>query len=216
MGMKKSEAVVLDIDGTLSPGVSWLALTRGLGASDEQHIQIYKDYQKGKTDYSTSKRELIDLWRATGNANRAFFGQLFDSLPLDSAAEKVVQTAKIGRTVCLITGSMDMYAETVARKLGVDHWYANTTLHWDDQGNLGDMDYELDQAGRKLEQYTQFCNENGLDVESCLVLGDGENDEKLFEVCKRGVLIGGDPESHTFAWRRIAQLADFEQVLQEY
>jgi len=216
MGMKKSEAVVFDIDGTLSPEVSWLALTRDLGAPVEQHVQIYKDYKEGKIDYPASKEQLIGLWRSTGNANKKFFGQLFDALPLDPAAEKVVQTAKVGRLVCLITGSMDLYAETVAQKLGIDKWFANTTLHWDSQGNLVDMDYELNQAARKLEQYTQFCQENGIGIESCLVLGDGENDEKLFEVCKRGVLIGSDAESETYAWKRIAQLADFEQILQDY
>jgi HAD superfamily phosphoserine phosphatase-like hydrolase len=215
MDMKKSEAVVFDIDGTLSPEVSWLALTRDLGAPVEQHVQIYKDYKEGKIGYEVSKDQLIGLWRSTGNANKAFFGQLFDSLPLDPAAEKVVQAAKVGHLVCLITGSMDLYAETVARKLGIDKWYANTTLHWDDQGNLVDMDYELNQAAKKLEQYTQFCNKNGLGVEDCLVVGDGENDEKLFEVCRRGVLIGSDPESETYAWKRIAQLADFEQILQD-
>jgi len=214
--MKKSEAVVFDIDGTLSPEISWLALTRDLGAPVEQHVQIYKDYKEGKIDYYASKQQLLGLWRATGNANKTFFGQLFDSLPLDPAAEKVTQAAKVGRLACLITGSMDLYAETIARKLGIDIWYANTTLHWDDQGNLVDMDYELDQAAKKLEQYTRFCQENGLGVESCLVLGDGENDEKLFEACKHGVLIGGDYESETYAWKRIVQLTDFEQILQEY
>jgi len=110
---------------------------------------------------------------------------------------------------------MDLYAQTVASKLGVDQWHANTTLHWDDEGNLYDMDYELNQADKKLEQLAQFCGENGLDVQDCVVIGDGENDEKLFEACKRGVLIGTDPESETFAWKRIAGLAEFEYILQE-
>jgi phosphoserine phosphatase len=89
-------------------------------------------------------------------------------------------------------------------------------LHWDDQGGLVDMDYELDQSARKLEQYSHFCQENGFSVQDCLVLGDSENDEKLFEVSKYGVLIGGDSENETFAWQRIAQLADFEQILRDY
>jgi HAD superfamily phosphoserine phosphatase-like hydrolase len=213
--MNKSKAVVFDIDGTLSPEVSWLALTRDLGAPVEQHIRIYTDYKNGKTDYSASKSQLLELWRATGSANKTFFAQLFDALPLDPAAEKVVQAAKVGRVVCLITGSMDLYAKTVAKKLGVDQWYANTTLHWDAEGNLVDMDYELDQAAKKLQQFGVFCQTNNLASEDCLIVGDGENDEKLFEACKRGVLLGGDAEAQTHAWKRIAQLADFEQIILE-
>jgi HAD superfamily phosphoserine phosphatase-like hydrolase len=212
--MKKSKAVVFDIDGTLSSEVSWLALTRNLGASVEQHIQIYTDYKKDKIDYSTSKEQLIGLWRATGNANKKFFIQLFDAFPLDPAAEQVIEAAKVGRLVCLITGSMDLYAQSVAKKLGIEQWYANTTLHWDAQGNLVDMDYELNQADKKLEQYVEFCHQNNLSLEDCLVVGDGENDEKLFEASKLGVLIGGDPEGKTHAWKRIPKLADIENVLQ--
>lgn len=213
--MKRAVAVVFDIDGTLAPEVSWLALTRDLGASVERHIQIYTDYKEGKTDYVTSKAQLVDLWRATGNANRTFFVQLFDALPLDSDAQWIVQLAKMDRVVCVITGSMDLYAQAVSRKLGIEHWYANTRLHWDDQGNLVDMDYELDQAGKKLEQYLQFCEDNNLDKENILVLGDGENDEKLFEVCKQGVLISGGSDGETHARTRITRLADFEQILRK-
>jgi len=214
--MQKPRAIVFDIDGTLSPEVSWLALTRDLGAPVEQHIQIYKDYKEGKIDYEASKDQLIGLWRATGNANKAFFARLFDALPLDPAAEQVVHAAKVGHIVCLITGSVDLYAETVARKLGIDQWYANTTLHWGTDGSLVDMDYELDQAAKKLEQFGQFRQTNGLEAQDCYVVGDGENDERLFEACEHGVLLGGDAKVQTHAWRRIALLADFEQILQEH
>jgi phosphoserine phosphatase len=213
--MSKAEAVVFDIDGTLSPEISWLALTRDLGAPVEQHVQIYTDYKNGKIDYPTSKLQLIDLWRATGNANRTFFVQLFDALPLDPAAEKVVQAAKLGHVVCLITGSMDLYAETVAKKLGIDQWHANTTLYWGADGNLVDMDYELNQAAKKLEQFGEFCQANNLKLQDCLVVGDGENDELLFEACERGILLGGEPEAQTHAWKRITQLTDFERILRE-
>jgi HAD superfamily phosphoserine phosphatase-like hydrolase len=211
--MTEPKAVVFDIDGTLSPEISWLALTRDLGASVEQHAQIYKDYKEENTDYATSKKQLVSLWHATGNANKEFFAQLFESFPLDPAAERVVQAAKINRTVSLITGSMDMYAEMVARKLDIDLWYANTTLHWSKRGDLVDMDYDLNQTEKKLKQYREFCHKNGLELDDCLVIGDGENDKKLFEVCGRGVLIGDDQEDQTFVWKRITQLADFEQIL---
>jgi HAD superfamily phosphoserine phosphatase-like hydrolase len=214
--MYKARAVVFDIDGTLSPDISWLALTRDLHAPVEQHVQIYTDYKNGTIDYPASKTKLLDLWRSTGNANKTFFSLLFDALPLDPATEQVVQSAKVGRLVCLITGSMDLYAQTVARKLGIDRWYANTTLHWDTTGNLVDMDYELNQGKKKLEQFVQFCQSNGLEPQDCLVVGDSENNEQLFESSQHGVLLGDIHESQTHAWKNIAKLTDFAQVLQDY
>jgi HAD superfamily phosphoserine phosphatase-like hydrolase len=214
--MKKFKAVVFDIDGTLSPEVSWLALTRDLGAPVAQHIKIYTDYKEGKADYSTSKTQLMSLWQSTGNAHKTFFDQLFEALPLDPIARQIVQIARQDRLVCLITGSMDLYAQTVATKLGIKQWYANTTLYWDEHGHLVDMDYELNQANKKLKQFRQFCRKNGLAAEDCLVLGDGENDEELFAACKYGVLISDDQESETHAWKVISQLADFKQILRDY
>src|SRR5574338_496920 len=105
--MVRSKAVVFDIDGTLSPEVSWLALTRDLGASVEEHIRIYKDYKEGQITYEESKHQLIGIWRATGNANKPFFQKLFESWPLNSAAKQVVDHARKNHTLCLITGSMD-------------------------------------------------------------------------------------------------------------
>ncbi len=213
--MHKTRAVVFDVDGTLSPDVSWLALTRDLGASVERHEQIYHDYKHGKTDYVTAKSQLLTLWQATGNANKEFFAQLFDALPLNPAAEKVVQAAKIDYTVCLISGSMDLYTKIVAEKLAIDHWYANTTLHWDTNGSLVDMDYDLDQASKKLEQFDQFCETNRIRTEDCFVVGDGENEELLFETCKHGILLGSNPNTSTHAWRHITQLADCEPILRD-
>ncbi len=214
--MSRVKAVVFDIDGTLSPDISWLVLTRDLGAPVERHIQIYQDYKNGKIDYLASKSQLLDLWHATGNTNKTFFSRLFDALPLDPVAVQVVQAAKAGRTVCLITGSMDLYAKTVAEKLDIDQWYANTTLHWDEEGNLLDMDYELNQASKKLEQFGQFCLANGLDPQDCIVIGDSENDEQLFDACRHGVLLGTDADVQTHAWRKISRLVDFERLLQKY
>lgn len=111
---------------------------------------------------------------------------------------------------------MDLYAETVAKKLGIEHWYANTTLHWDEQDNLYDMDYELDQASIKLQQFGQFCLEKGLEPEDCLIIGDGENDAQLFEACKHGVLIDRNSDGKPHAWKRVVRLADFEPILQDH
>lgn len=140
----------------------------------------------------------------------------FEALPLDPAAKAVTQAAKIGRTVCLITGSMDMYAQIVARKLEIDHWYANTTLHWDTEGNLVDMDYELNQGQKKLEQFGQFCQGNDFQPYECLVVGDGENDGLLFESSRHGVLVGSDIGAEPHAWQHVERLADVEQILQNH
>lgn len=215
-GMQETKAVIFDVDGTLAPDVSWQTITRGLGASVDELLRIYGDYKGGELTYEPAKRAVIELWRSTGNANRAFFRQLVNNLPLDPAAERVVRAAReSGKSLCLISGSVDIYTQTVARKLGIAHWYANTTLHWDEAGNLVDMDYELNQARKKLEQFTQFCREQGIAAHECIVVGDGENELELFKATGHGILIGlNSPEDcRKYAWKNVPDLAAVQTVL---
>ncbi len=213
--MEVPKAIIFDIDGTLSPEISWTALTRDLGASVEDHIAIYQQYKKRQTDYAESKRQLIDLWQATGNASRNYFVSLFEGWPLAPEAPSIVERLAKKYSLCLITGSMDLYAQTVAQKLHVADYYANTTLHWDATGNLMDMDYELNQAKRKLEQFLSYCSLNGIKPEDCIVVGDGDNDIALFEASGRGVAIGSEiPESlRNVSWRTVQTLDELPALV---
>lgn len=210
-GEQEIKSIVFDIDGTLSPEISWLSLTRDLGGSVDLHIGIYQDYKDGKTTYEQSKQELIALWQSTGNANKPFFQSLFEQWQLAEGVEDIVANTQEHLLVCLITGSMDLYAETIARKLGVSEWYANTTLHWDEEGNLADMDYTLDQSKMKLEQFLGFCSVHQIEPQECIVVGDSDNDVSLFEKSGHGVAIGKEiPEMLAkHAWKTIETIQQF-------
>lgn len=213
--METPKAIIFDVDGTLSPEISWTALTRDLGASVEDHIAIYQQYKAGQTDYGASKRQLIDLWQATGNANKGHFLTLFEGWPLAPEAPNIVGSLAKKYSICLITGSMDLYAQTVAQKLHVTDYYANTTLHWDEAGNLTDMDYELDQAKRKLEQFLGYCSLHNIKPEECIIVGDSDNDIALFEASGRGIAIGQDiPESlRKVSWQTIQTLNELHTLI---
>lgn len=208
-------AIVLDIDSTLAPGISWTALTEGLGASPEEHLRIYDDYRTGKISYEESKKRLIGLWRATGNANRQFFEDLFTKRPLRPEANDVVGALQKRYRICLITGSMDAYAVAVAKRLGVEDYYANTTLHWDSSGQLADYDYDLNQAELKLKQLDDFCKKYGLSPHECAVVGDSDNDLLLFKATGHGVLFV-DSEADALsdqAKHKITNLAELLDLL---
>lgn len=211
-------AIIFDVDGTLAPDVSWQMITRGLGASVEKLLEIYGGYKSGELTYEPAKRAVIELWRGTGNADRDFFQQLVDSLPLDPAAERVVRAVReSGKILCLISGSVDIYTATVARKLGIEHWYANTTLHWDAAGGLADMEYELNQAHKKLEQFTDFCHAQGIESYECIVVGDGENELELFKATGHGILIGPNPseDCRQQAWKSYQSLGRASEFIAE-
>lgn len=90
--MSEIKAVILDIDGTLSPEISWLSLTRDLGAPVQKHVAIYQDYKNSRISYQESKTELLELWRSTGNTNYHFFQSLFEGLPLPLKQKQLLIT----------------------------------------------------------------------------------------------------------------------------
>ena len=214
--MKKFEAVVLDIDGTLSPEVSWYALTQGLGASAVQHKVIYDAYRNEEITYEDSKQQLIGLWQATGNANKEYMGHLFESWDFYPGVRQTVEgIQQDGYETCIITGSFDIWAKAVAERLKIKHWFANTETVWDEHGNLVDMHYEIQQGKKKLGQLETFCSGIGIKPERCLVVGDSENDIDLFIRTGHGVAVGEtiDEALAQKAWKNVKTFLEVKEIL---
>lgn len=187
---KKLKAVVFDIDGTLTNSISWLDMTRGLGASTDEHLSIFEDYIDGRISYPESKRLLLGLWAKTGNNSRQFILDMYGAWQFKHNAKTVIETIKgRGLRVCLITGSMDIFAESVSRYLGVEHYYANTDTTFDENGYLVDYSYVKDQGAKKLLQFQDFCASQSLESTDVMAVGNGKNDVKLFVATGRGVLV---------------------------
>jgi phosphoserine phosphatase len=188
---KQPRALVVDIDGTLWSSNSWLELTKGLGADVNKHTRIFSEYKNGRISYPESKTQLIGLWQGTGNANKPFVTKLLKSWKLDARSYDLINLLKSrGFKTSIITSSFDLWAGEVSSTLNTDEFYYNTKTLWDDNNELIDYDYNLDQTGKKLSQFNSFCHKYDLKPEDCLVIGDGENDIELFKITGNGVLVG--------------------------
>ncbi|MDF2461161.1 MAG: phosphoserine phosphatase-like hydrolase [Candidatus Saccharibacteria bacterium] len=212
------KAVIFDLDGTLAPGVSWLDLTRDLGASVTSHSRIFKEFQSRVISYEESKRRLLGLWHSTGNANRDYMTGIFKDWPIHQAAPIVLRKVqRLGLKRAIMTGSMDLYAQVVAHRLHVNNWYANTRLVFDEDGQLIDYHYERDQAGKKAQQLEYFCTKYKLLPSECVVVGDSDNDIELFHRTGKGILLeteGQSAELHDAAWQTVERLPDILQIIE--
>lgn len=202
------KAVALDIDNTLTNSVSWLRVTELLGASVATHEAIFDRFSRRELPYAEAKRQLIALWQQTGQARRAHWKALFAEWPLaDGAAQLIGQLHQRGYTTALITGSVDLFAETIARRLHIPHWYANTKLIWNEEGLLTDFQYVRDQAAQKLQDLTLFATAAGITVTECAAVGDGSNDLEIFRATGHGIAVGPtDPALQAAAWRTVSTL----------
>ena len=212
------KAVIFDIDGTISPEISWVALTRDLGASVEEHDMIFKRFLSGDLSYEDSKKQLIEMWNKTGNANKTYITHLFHQWTLyPEASELFSYLHKRQIITCLITGSFDLYAQVFAKRLGVKHFYANTKLLWDEKGNLMDFDYVKNQSEEKVNHLKEFCKTTLLSADECIVVGDDDNDTGIFTLTGKGISVISET-SHKLdavAWKKAQNLEEVKHICQK-
>jgi HAD superfamily phosphoserine phosphatase-like hydrolase len=212
------KAVIFDIDGTLTPQNSWTAFTRDIGGSVEEHLAIYSDHINGKIGLDKSKELLLKLWQDTGKANKQHIESVFKTWLVRNDAKELIDWLKSnGYAICLITGSVGVYAKYMAQKLGVKYYYSNAELYFDDDGELVDFHYTANQAEVKLEQFGEFCKLMSLRASDCAAVGDGDNDIGLFRLTKNGILVNHNKVSNELrnsAWKTVSNLIEVKDLLQ--
>lgn len=213
--MKDSHILIFDIDETLTDDISWLKITEMLGANVEIHKQIFEDFKNNRIEYSIAKRDLIHLWNKTGNASREKMEELFYSIKLKQEASQIIQNLQKKYRIILVSGSMDLFVKTVAKRLAITDWFANTTLVFNSEDTLIDFDYTLDQADKKYQQVTKFLKNNNLDFSHCIAIGNGENDLKLFKASSQSFILktADNQGFRKFATHQISSLRELLEYL---
>lgn len=213
---KDIKAIVFDIDGTLSDDNSWTKVTMMLGASVQDHAQIYDDFRNGRLEYEESKKALLKLWRGEGPVSRDKLTKIFAGWNLKKDARELFDYLHSkGYLTCLITGGVDLFAQEIAKTLGVKNWYANTVLHWDENNILQGYDYVREADHKKLSQLKKFCEENLISVSECVAVGDDLNDVELFNATGRGILVESTT-SHKleqFSWKKVKELNEIKNII---
>lgn len=214
--MDQLKAVIFDIDGTLTTDNSWIALTREMGADVNEHEKINADYIANKIVLTDATRKLVELWQATGNANRHFIFTLLKKIPLSPEASAIItQLKESGYKICLITGSFDLYASIVAKELEVSDYFANSRFIWDMKGNLTDFIYQPEQAKQKLYHLQEYCSQYDLELTDCATVGDDYNDIEIFKATAHGIVLKKKriPELESVAWKKISSLHELAFLL---
>ncbi len=211
------KAVIFDIDGTLTPEISWLFLTEALGASKSEHLEIFNSMKAGEIDLPLATSQLLRLWQASGQANLGKLREIFDKVSLREGALEIVNYLRSENyKLCLISGSMGLYAETIAKKLGVEAYFSNTELIFDKAGQLINFKYQPDQGAIKLKQLMEFCARENITLKDCAVIGDSGNDLEIFKATGHGIILkGGTPEPTLgdAAWKKIEDLGEIKAIL---
>ena len=215
--MSQIKAVIFDIDDTLTQKNSWAEVAVGMGATHAEDLEIYYMHKEGKLTDREADDKILAMWKRKGLGTKENFEKIFNAIPLRDDALDLIQYFKQKKIiVCLITGSMDMYAKIIAEKVQADAFYFNADLHWDEGGKIIDFDYKVNQGALKLTQFQDFCQKNNLKSEECVVVGDSENDHLLFLETKKGIAVRTKVEDKTLeqiAWKVIDNLSEIKDII---
>lgn len=213
------KAVVFDIDGTLTRDISWIRLTNEIGGSIEFNDAVFQDWRHDKISEDCAMKKLIENWSRRGKLNKETFSNILSKIPLrEDAKETIKYLSDKGYVVTLITGSFDLYAQIVGDELGVQEYFAITSLIWDSNGNLKDIKTVKEELAKdkKIEYFNQWCLKHNLKPNECVAVGDSFNDIELFKITGNGIAVRSEFEVKVLedvAWKSVGNLAELKNIL---
>jgi HAD superfamily PSPase-like hydrolase len=213
--MEKIKLVCFDVDGTLVEGTSWWILTKNLGCSVEDTINTFGQATKGEISFAEAERIFTKRYQNSGNANKTFIEKLFQKIEIKNKTKDIISYLKEkGYIIYLISGAIDMYVGAIAKKIGVDGFYANSSLEFDEKGVLKKINYRENQGEVKVEQLQELIKKLGISTEQVVFVGDSENDIEAFKFTKHGIAINSaNEELKKVSWRVINSLLDIKNIL---
>lgn len=204
--------VCFDLDDTLIAESSWLVLSRALGV-EEKDKQLYQDYHAGRISYEQWNDRILEAYLEHEDATREGITRAFTNLKYSEGAKDAVAYCKnAGYQVALISGSIDIVVDQIAKDLGIPYAKANNTFIFDDSGRLHGIHTEGDDRIKKADHLEAFCALLNIKITECACIGDGDNDLEMFRRTGKGITFKGSPIEKD-AWKVINSLHDIPKVL---
>ncbi len=210
------DAVVLDLDDTLTLGNSLLEVSSGLGISVETFAEFGRRCRGDALDQATAGHELLALLTSRGPVFRAALKSHFARIRLRPTAAALVRSMReSGHQVGLISSSFDLYVQQMAGRLGIADHYSNVGLGFDGAGALVRVSLCVEAAELKHRQLHRFCAMHRLDPSRVLVVGDNDNDLRMFACTGRGVLLdcAHNRDLRPLAWQVVTHIDDVATLL---
>lgn len=184
--------VVFDMDGVLTKcRSSWYFVHRYFGTDNSENIRLFNE---GKIDYPTFMYLDVMLWKSRDPyLTREKLARIFNTMELTDGAKETVDTLKSrGKNLAVITGGLDILADIVCKKLGIDIYYANG-LVTDENGLITGKGIVRVDPYRKDVALQDLMNKFSLKKEEVAAVGDGEVDIPMFR--NAGISIAFNPFS---------------------
>ena len=211
--MDEIKLVCLDLDETIIGHNSWFDLGIALGMTPEEDERLYDLYKAGTITYEEWNGHVLAHYLKHEDANRQGVTKILSSYTFNDGAREAVEYLKAQKyEIVLISGSIDIIVDNVARDLGIQYRKANNAFEFDEHDRLKYIRSYGNDTLAKLAHLESFCEMLGIQIEECACIGDGANDIAMFRKTTHGITFANSPIKDE-AWKIIDSLHDIQKIL---
>ncbi len=174
------------MDGVLiDVGSSWVMVHKHFGVQNEASL---RGYLNGEFDDEEFIRRDAALWlKLKPKIRRSDFEEIFRVPPLMPGVEHTIAALEAhGVEVAIVSGGVDVMAENVARRLGIQRVAANGFVY-DDAGHITGEGVVRTPLNDKAAPVVRFAKELDIPLERVLCVGNSLPDVAMFEVAGRSI-----------------------------
>ncbi len=185
--------VVFDLDGTLTQHSSvWWRLHELFGTEEKGRI-YYDQYFAGEINYDQWADYDAALW--TGKSVSEVMKVVTATKLVPGVHETITTLHESGIMTAILSGGLDIMAENIAQRVGIDYVLTNKLGHKD--GVLTGTVENIVGWGEKVDHIQKILDHYNVTLEQTAFVGDGRNDISVMKVV--GLPIAFNPEDQTVA-----------------
>jgi phosphoserine phosphatase len=202
MYRRNRRLVAFDMDSTLVEAevIDELAKLAGVG---EQVCAITERAMRGEIDFSESFRTRVAL---LAGLEESALARVAEQLKITEGAEHLISTLRaLGYKTAILSGGFTYFARHLQARLGIDYIFANE-LDTADGRVTGKISGTIVDGARKAELLRQLANEQGIDLQQVIAVGDGANDLPMLSIAGLGIAFRAKPLVQQSAEQSISTL----------
>jgi phosphoserine phosphatase len=189
MYRRNRRLVAFDMDSTLIEAevIDELAKLAGVG---EQVSAITERAMRGEIDFSESFRTRVALLKGL---EESALERVASQLKITEGAEHLISTLRtLGYKTAILSGGFTYFARHLQVRLGMDYVYANE-LDIAAGVVTGNIKGPIVDGVRKAELLRQLAEEQGVDLQQVIAVGDGANDLPMLSIAGLGIAFRAKP-----------------------
>lgn len=207
------KVIFIDLDGTLTLKSTWGLFNIRFGLTHEEDQELFDQYVAGTLTYKDWTARLVELYKAHGVIHKKDILDFIEEIDFQPDALSTIQALQEkGYRLVVVSGSIDLFVEVLAQKLGINEYLACSQVFFDANDIFTNMTSLGDEAPAKLKLVTEYANTHGFKLENAYSIDDGGNGIELFKHTK-GILVGNNEKLKTLAWKQVGNLSEIVELI---